>query len=59
MYTNSDIEIIVKNCINLVELYAVTASLSFLIEKGLLVKSSFIAQITLMRFIELENLEIN
>jgi len=59
MYTNSDIEIIVKNCINLVELYVVTASLSFLIDKGYLVKSSFIAQITLMRFIELENLEIN
>ena len=56
MYTNSEIEIIVNNCRNVAELYAVAAVFTFLIENKYQPKSGFLSVRTHLRYRELENL---
>jgi hypothetical protein len=54
MYTNSEIEIIVKNCNTMAELYAVSACFAFLIQNKYQKRSAFLEVQTHFRFRKLE-----
>lgn len=56
MYTNNEIEIIVDNCRNMAELYAVTSCFAFLISNNYQQKSGYLTIKTQLRFRELEKL---
>lgn len=54
MYTNSEIEIIVNNCITIAELYAVAACFKYLIDNKYQKRSAFLEVQTHLRLRHLE-----
>lgn len=54
MYTNSEIETIVNNCITIAELYAVSSCFKYLIDNNYLKRSAFLEVQTHLRLRYLE-----